>query len=241
MENKGQIYKITCIINNKSYVGQTTTLNLNGKPKGYIRRWKEHIRESRSKEQSHCIALANAIKKYGDSSFKIELITECEINMLDELETKYIKEFNTLCPNGYNIQTGGKTNKKHCDESRKRMSLAKMGNKNHNFGKQRSQETKQKISLANSGVNHPMYGKKYDKEYREKLSSIRKNDDLPMYLIYQKERPKYYCSEGYAIVNHPNGKNKYFTSKKMSLQEKYNLALKYLNELDSKDSSTTIC
>jgi len=54
-----------------------------------------------------------------------------------------------------------------------------------------------------------------------------------MYMVYIKSRPKYYQDEGYTISNHPKGKNKTFTSKKLSLEEKYKLALNYLSELDS--------
>ena len=53
-----------------------------------------------------------------------------------------------------------------------------------------------------------------------------------MYMVYLKSRPNHYVDEGYAITNHPNGKNKSFTSKKLSLKEKYDKALNYLNELN---------
>lgn len=53
-----------------------------------------------------------------------------------------------------------------------------------------------------------------------------------MYLVYIKARPSEYQSEGYAITNHPKCKTKYFTSKKISLNEKYDLALNYLNEIN---------
>jgi hypothetical protein len=41
-----------------------------------------------------------------------------------------------------------------------------------------------------------------------------------------------YQDEGYSISNHPKGKNKTFISKKLSLNEKYKLALNYLSELN---------
>lgn len=54
-----------------------------------------------------------------------------------------------------------------------------------------------------------------------------------MYMNYLKERPTTSQSEGYCITNHPKGKNKYFTSKLLSLNEKYKLAESYLNSLNS--------
>ena len=49
-----------------------------------------------------------------------------------------------------------------------------------------------------------------------------------MYVVYVKERPQYYQSSGYAVVNHPTLKNKHFTSKKLSDEEKLKLALEYI-------------
>ena len=43
-----------------------------------------------------------------------------------------------------------------------------------------------------------------------------------MYIVYVKERPSQYQSSGYAILNHPVLKHKYFTSKKLSDEEKLN-------------------
>ena len=42
------------------------------------------------------------------------------------------------------------------------------------------------------------------------------------------ERPQQYQASGYAVVNHPTLSTKYFTSKKMSEEEKLNNALTYL-------------
>jgi hypothetical protein len=111
------------------------------------------------------------------------------------------------------------------------MRLSKLGSNNPNFGKSRSDKTKQKISDAKKGENHHFFGKELSYEHKIKLSISHKTTDLPMYLVYIKARPSMYQADGYAVLNHPNGKNKYFTSKKKSLEEKYNNALNYLNSL----------
>jgi hypothetical protein len=49
-----------------------------------------------------------------------------------------------------------------------------------------------------------------------------------MYMVYVKERPAQWQSSGYAIANHPTLKNKYFTSKKLTDFDKYEMALAYL-------------
>jgi hypothetical protein len=61
----------------------------------------------------------------------------------------------------------------------------------------------------------------------------RKADNLPMYLVKLKARPKLYQSEGYVIINHPILSTKYFTSKKYTDEEKYNMAINYLNSCNT--------
>jgi group I intron endonuclease len=71
------------------------------------------------KNQSHY--LNNAIRKYGVNDFMVELIECCDVEFADERETHYIKELNSLYPNGYNLKNGGSAFT-HSDESRKRVS-----------------------------------------------------------------------------------------------------------------------
>ena len=53
------VYKITNLINGKSYIGQTINIE---------RRFKEHC----IKHYNYVSLINNAIKKYGSSNFKIE-------------------------------------------------------------------------------------------------------------------------------------------------------------------------
>ena len=161
----GIIYLIKNKINNKCYIGQTIrTLE---------KRWKEH-----SNSNSNGSVINNAILKYLPENFDVSVLIETDNDKLDDLEVKFIKEYNSLYPNGYNIQTGGNLNKKHCNESREKMRLLKLGDKNHNFGKPRDDETKKKISENHhdvNGENNPMYGKKHSPETIEKLKEKAKN------------------------------------------------------------------
>lgn len=90
MEKK-YIYKITNLINNKIYIGQTNNPN---------RRWREHC-DSNSK----CIKLRNAIKKYGSENFVFEII-EGPIANYNEREKYWITQYNSI-NEGYNIAEGG--------------------------------------------------------------------------------------------------------------------------------------
>jgi len=89
------IYKITNLITNKVYIGQTIrSLEL---------RWKRHKYDNKA-----CIALKRAINKYGHLNFKIEKIDEANNKVdLNLLEIRYIKKYDCLAPKGYNLRVGG--------------------------------------------------------------------------------------------------------------------------------------
>jgi group I intron endonuclease len=108
----GEIYKITNVVNNKCYVGQTRSHRLNRnkyRPFGYIGRFNDHISEARVQKKAGCRYLNNALLKYGVENFKCDLIVTCEIAELDNYEIKYIAELNAKYPDGYNLTDGGQT------------------------------------------------------------------------------------------------------------------------------------
>jgi group I intron endonuclease len=217
--NMGIIYCLTSP-SGKRYIGQTKR-SLN-------KRISEHAKCSGS-----CILLENAIKKYGIQSFLIECIFDnLKDELLDEYEVKCVEIFDTLEPAGYNIRVGGGSGSTHSVESKQRMRESKLGSKNHNFGKPRSESCKLAISNAKSGENHHFFGKEFTYEHKLNLSKSHKNDELPMYMVFVKERPEQWQAPGYAILNHPQLKTKYFTSKKLSLEDKYKLAFDYLQSCD---------
>jgi hypothetical protein len=108
----GQIYLITNTKANKKYVGQTLSHRKNRKkyrPFGIIGRFNDHISEAVcNTKKKQCTYLNNAIRLYGKESFQVELLHTCSKDELDHYETYYIKQYNTLYPNGYNLTIGGK-------------------------------------------------------------------------------------------------------------------------------------
>ena len=64
----GVIYKITNLINNKIYIGQTRM----SEPQ----RWQSHIWHAYNDPENDCIYLCNAIKKYGRENFKREILEQ---------------------------------------------------------------------------------------------------------------------------------------------------------------------
>ena len=123
-----EIYRITNLENNKIYVGQAVSHILNHKryrPYGGEGRFRCHISEAYSNKLHQSHYLNAAIKKYGCCNLNLEIIDYCELDKADELEHKYITEYNSIYPNGYNLKIGGKTFR-HCDESKKRVSAGVM-------------------------------------------------------------------------------------------------------------------
>ena len=93
----GYIYKITNLINQKAYIGKTTST--------IEKRWKEHCQDYK-RRQYEKRPLYDAMNKYGIENFSIEKIEEVDINSLSERETYWIGYYNTY-KNGYNATLGG--------------------------------------------------------------------------------------------------------------------------------------
>lgn len=87
------IYKITNLINKKIYIGQSIHIE---------RRWQEHCQPSSRS------LIGKAIQKYGKEHFTFQILEECREEQLDDLEEKYIFKYNSIVPNGYNIETAAK-------------------------------------------------------------------------------------------------------------------------------------
>lgn len=86
-----KIYKITNKINNKTYIGQTCM--------SIKKRWAVH------KCTKSCRALGGAINKYGSENFIIEWIASSNDKYkITELEDYFMKTYNSIAPNGYNIK-----------------------------------------------------------------------------------------------------------------------------------------
>ena len=88
-----QVYLITNKLNNKQYIGVTNN--------SLEERWKSHLYDKK--------VISKAIRKYGKEHFSIEAIHECDtMDEAYDIEPKFIVEYKTKYPNGYNISDGGK-------------------------------------------------------------------------------------------------------------------------------------
>jgi group I intron endonuclease len=94
----GYIYKITNTVNGKCYIGETTMST----PE---RRWSHHRNSLES--AIGCPALKASMKKHGVKKFKFELLIICFDQDVFKYEKEYIKKYNSIIPNGYNMNAGG--------------------------------------------------------------------------------------------------------------------------------------
>lgn len=97
----GYIYKITNNKNNKIYIGQT----VKARPTD---RYSQHRYLANHPEQEKSISyLHRAMASDGLDNFTFEIIEEVDSTLLDEREIFWIKEYNSLSPNRYNLSSGG--------------------------------------------------------------------------------------------------------------------------------------
>jgi len=165
----GVIYVITNNLNGKQYVGQTVD-------------FKSRIRHHKRCKNS---TIGRAIQKYGWENFSVEVLEECESReKLNERKIFWIAKLNCMKPNGYNLTSGGETNKKVADEVRKKLSdynkargikpPPRTGKEPWNKGKKWSDETRKKLSESHLGQPAYWKGKHLPGEVRAKISATLK-------------------------------------------------------------------
>jgi len=146
------IYKLT-FPNGKIYIGITT--------ESLSRRVQRHINYAR---KNRPYALSAAIRKYGEKSFTAEHIASTKtVDDLVHVERILIKQYGSICPNGYNMTGGGEGSYciKPSVEKRRKISESLSGRKlSHAHrvaiglaqkGKTIPIETRMKMSAAHQG------------------------------------------------------------------------------------------
>ena len=92
----GYIYKITNLINNKIYIGQTVRKAQS--------RWNQHIIDAENVKDNNYFH--NAILKYGKENFALTILEECQNDNLNEREKYWINYYDSY-NHGYNSTLGG--------------------------------------------------------------------------------------------------------------------------------------
>lgn len=151
------IYMIQNKVNNKMYIGQAVDIE---------DRWGEHRRGLRG-GYHHNKHLQNSWKRDGEENFEFTVLLECEESNLNMYEEYYIFELMTYDPRvGYNKDYGGKSGRP-TEETKRKLSEARKGEKHHMYGKQLSEEAKRKMSESHKG-------RQFSEETRRKLSEAKK-------------------------------------------------------------------
>ena len=134
---------LTNKVNGKRYIGQSQQEDVK-------RRWSAY---NNVKKKSIGTVLYRALLKYKTESFKFQIICVCFNEDCNKYEVEYIKKYNSMTPNGYNMQDGGTNPLATCrkkivlsEEQREKMKGRFIGEKSCNFGKQMTDEQKAKIS-----------------------------------------------------------------------------------------------
>ena len=146
----GKIYIVTNNVNDKVYVGQT---------------WRDlewYFRcQLLNTKRPDRPKLCNAINKHGKDNFDIELIDTAKTQpKLDQLEIGYIKDYDAI-KNGYNCREGGEGGLLS-EETKSKISLAKMGTPNLNKRNFSMREVLRIISEYESGKSAREIGLLFD-------------------------------------------------------------------------------
>lgn len=142
---KYHIYKILCIVNNKTYIG---------KSQEYKKRWRSHKNQLRLGTHNNYYLQRDWIV-YGEDKFVFELLSEfTNSDECNHEEIKLINEFEDCLL--YNIvkdiSVGGDyfTHNPRKEEIRQKLSKARKGEKNHQFGKKKTEKMINSVKEANS-------------------------------------------------------------------------------------------
>ena len=195
------IYKITCISNNRIYIGSAQNIQI---------RWNKHLNDLKNKKHIN-IHLQRAYDKYGINDFLFEIIENCDKQELLIREQYYLDtlnpEFNigkhssggdnlTKNPNKEEIINRIKktinNNISSMTEDERREKWGKSGELNPNYGNKWDdikKDISRKLNIGRMPTNRgktniEIYGEKKAKEMSEKLSKIaseRIGDKNPFY------------------------------------------------------------
>lgn len=198
---KGYIYCVTCLPTGKLYFGQTVM--------SIEERWRHHKGSTR---RGSDLKFHRAIRKYGEENFTVEEVltvsapTKEELKAkLDYVEIRLIRKLNTR-ENGYNSTDGGDgglLGYVFSEETKRKISLSRIGAKNPNFGKHLSKEHRRKISEAQKGKVSPTKGKTLSEEHKRKLSISLSGKNCYMYGKKHSERVKKKISESLCGERNP--------------------------------------
>jgi group I intron endonuclease len=150
-----KVYKITNSVNNKPYIGLSEV--------SLINRWTKH--KSSARTGSNTI-LHKAMRKYGIDKFDIEHVaTAFTKSDMEYIERLLIDQYDCLCPNGYNLTTGGESGYDISEVTRERMRQGQLGKKHTKERVERARNSRLKNwDKTCSKISKSLTGKKQTPE-----------------------------------------------------------------------------
>lgn len=159
----GYIYEIVNKLTGKKYIGQSRQDDIN-------KRWKEHCRNINT---DYCPYLYSAFRKYGIDNFKFRLICICFDEACDDMEKYYISKYNSLSPNGYNLDSGGNISKLIHPDTKEKIRQRLLGKKHSDSRKQKNRESHigyKHTDIAKQKMSEMRKGKLFSQEARMNMS-----------------------------------------------------------------------
>lgn len=156
------VYQIENQVNGKRYIGSSANIQC---------RRRQHL--SRLRRALHSNPhLQRAFDKYGEDAFIFELLAQvAPVNLIEE-EQHFL---DTMQPEYNMMPVAGTRLGCHLSlETRRKMSEARKGERNPNYGKPLSEATRRKLSEALSGERSPNYGKHHSAEWRRKIGEAQR-------------------------------------------------------------------
>lgn len=234
MKKTGIIYKATCSINKKVYIGQTiNTVDM---------RKSAHISNAfNPNSHNYNTKFKRAIRKYGVSNFIWEVLyNNIHFDQLNNMEKWVISQYDSY-NFGYNGTEGGDSippnliryGIKFSTEHKIKISLALKGkektkehkdklSKSH-IGMKYSDEAKRNMSKSKIGLPSPMKGKKQSEKFRKMLSK-RKGENHPLFGIGHTKESKAKMSKTHSSGidrGENNGNSKLTWEKVKEIRRKY--------------------
>lgn len=152
----GIIYKITNLIDQKVYIGQTTV--------GLDKRWQAHQKIAKNGERS--THLYDAMRCDGTENFQCEQVVKANSEEeLNKAEIELIQQFSSFDRNfGYNIDLGGSGGTPRTQETKTKISQI-------HLGRVFTEEHKKALSIAHLGKSSPKKGIPLSEETKQKMKT----------------------------------------------------------------------
>lgn len=182
---KGYIYKLICPIDKITvYVGKTIN-KLEYRLSRHISKTKSKIKNNKRLSRNE-LWIKNLIELSEEGNISIELIEECNMDLINEREIFWISEYRKEYKLK-NLTDGGDggSGYKHTKETLLKISKNRKGKcsgeEHHNFGKKLGNEHWFKLTKLMKGVDNPNIGNKHKDDTKEKISQANSGEKNGMY------------------------------------------------------------